>query len=97
MFKARELSNIIKTCASCGVSEFSIGEIKITFGQPIIATQPIDQYQGESQPIPSAEIVDEPIEKEEVALKEEQLAMALLENPVELERLLTAGELENEH
>lgn len=94
-----ELCALIKACGESGVTELSFGTLRVQFTPVTMReqSQPVD-YQTEGA-LPINPVVSESDEKEAIAdselrLREEQLAKMLLEDPVQFEKLLAAGELE---
>jgi hypothetical protein len=92
----QEIEAIIRLCSQKGVTELNFGNLHLKFGV-------INQM--ENQPLPQAttdveisetqhkEQTKQAIEQDEVALKEERLAFALIENPSLAEEMLDDGEL----
>lgn len=96
-----ELCAIIKTCGESGVRVIKFPGFYVSFG-PTAKPSPLEA------PNPAAK-TDEPVKLvaaqtavaakahllEEIQTREEQLAMMMIENPVEAEKLILAGELED--
>lgn len=101
-FTADELCRIIDSCAARGVQSFSLGGLELTFGaDPQFIETEIQEVPRRGKRVA---LVPEPdheqnekdsVEHEELRLKEEQVAMLILEDPVEFERQLADGELED--
>ena len=93
-FTPGEIRRIIKTCVESGVTHFEHNGLKMSFSgnnPEYVANVP----RGTKQPKPDHEKqAKEALESEELLTKEEQIAMLVLEDPVEFERQLAAGELE---
>jgi hypothetical protein len=70
------------------VTEICVGNLKLNFG-------PTKKVLGEEVPVPDHERNGkEALEVAELELKEEQISMLNLEDPLELERQIANGELE---
>jgi hypothetical protein len=102
-----EVCSILETSAKIGVLELKFGDLHATFGRPARQEDgrgPLAPYPFVQQPHapPSVTALTEKehqeqnstaLEADEVRLREEQLARALVEDPVAYERLLRDGEL----
>lgn len=95
---ADDLCRIIDTCATRGVGEFRLGEFEIKFGRKeSLLDLPHEQVSGQII-FPETDHVEEErlaVESDELRLKEEQVAMLILEDPEEFERQIASGELED--
>lgn len=95
---AKDVCAMIRACGESGVTELSFGPLTIRFApKPSVGESPSEPPKTEFHPPMYYRTTEEEqtqLLRDEVALKEERLAMALLEDPVEFEKLLAAGELE---
>lgn len=91
-----EICRIMEACAKNGVLTLQFKDLHLQFGKPTkTSTEKIQS------PVTGLEVVlktPEPpkqvtLEDEEIAAKEERIAMATIENPLEAEELLMQGEL----
>lgn len=97
-----ELCDLIRACGASGVADLSFGTLHIQFHAPDTKREehqwPVHDDQAdlpeENREQRSVADEKEAIEADELQLREDQLAMALLENPAEFEKLLVAGELD---
>lgn len=97
-FAADEICRIMEMCVKNGVVDFSSNGLVLKFSpRPetrIEIEKPLARF---SVPEPSAEemakIAKDQQDVDELNLKEDQLGMLLIEDPVEFERQLLAGEL----
>jgi hypothetical protein len=80
-----DIIDIIKACASSGVREFSVGDLRLSFVKPkqIIAPAP---------PHTTQKFEDDLLESE-AALKDKYLEELMIKDPVKYEELLLQGEL----
>lgn len=98
-----EICRILETSSKSGVIELKFGDLHVTFGTPAGHVPSVENV-VEQPPVASPVLTDdqhkrqseESLEMEQVRLREEQLARALVEDPVEYERLLSQGELSDE-
>lgn len=105
LFTAEELCGIIKACGEAQVVELKLGDLYVRFGQQPVPEAPANEVQSPA-PTPEAAIsaTQNELEKEaeraltqdEVKLREDQLDMALLENPLLYEELIAKGEVEDD-
>jgi hypothetical protein len=99
-FNMTELCSLIKECASSGVSELTLEPFRVVFSEQkkeATTTPPAYFYAQTSVEQDRQKLDDdEVLLKEELRLREDQLSNALLEDPAEFERLLMAGELEDD-
>jgi hypothetical protein len=96
-----DICRIIEACGQNHVVELEFHDLRLKFGQKT----PLEHVEQASAPLPAAEIAAlERIQKkeaekallaDEIETKEQQLAMALLEDPMLAEELQIQGELEN--
>jgi hypothetical protein len=98
LLNADEVCSILRTCAESGVASLKLGDLHVTFGKPAYAD--VQLPDPRQQPSPDTEISDQAqkIEaetrlKDEVALKEEEIAFSLVEDPLAYERAILRGEL----
>lgn len=106
-----EVCSILKACAESKVRELKFGGLYVSFGPqaleeqihimlPPAASEPVAPT---SAPPPVAEMTEaqhtiqtsESLAQAEIEAKEDQLALLAIENPVEFERQLMNGELED--
>lgn len=99
-----EVCKIINISSKVGVSEISYGDLSVKFGRST-EPGPDGSHTGHRlASLPVKNITDEQhetqskasLEAEEVLLREEQLARALVEDPVRFEELLRNGDLGDE-
>lgn len=99
-----DVVRIIEASAKCGVTVLKFRDLKVSFGKP---TEPEVVLPGDPANN-SAAMVEAPTEqqlqtqgqnafaKSELELREEQLAELAITNPLEFEKLLNQGELEDD-
>lgn len=80
-FTARDISSIIKTCASHGVHFIKVGELEIRLGSSEVEEFYPD-VPGAPAPVPRMELTEE--QRQEMAFAERQEMMAM--NPVAFEQ-----------
>lgn len=96
-----EICSIIKVSAESGVTELKFGSLHVTFGRLTKEKEDIPLVQQNPTPNPVSVLTDENhkkqqsdyLETEQMKLREEQLARALVEDPVKYEELLRTGDL----
>ncbi len=98
----KEIISIIKACGKSQVTEIQIGDLCVKFGRQTepglseaIAPQDFSPAPAQSD----AELQKEQkmeFDREELAYREEQLAMMLIENPSLHEELVIKGEIEKD-
>lgn len=98
---ANEIIAIIKVCAKANVAVFSYSDMRIEFNAS--TNEIVDKHNSSafepSQPtdaeisVKHDQINKESLEIDEARTKEERLALMLIENPLEAERLISSGEL----
>jgi Tfp pilus assembly pilus retraction ATPase PilT len=106
---SREVCLILDSSAKAGVSELRFGDLHVKFGGPaeIRISGDLPPYPFVKQSSAIAPVVDlteaqhekqnkDSIEMDEILLREEKLARALVEDPSEYERLLERGELSDD-
>ena len=96
---ATEVCLILDSCAKNGVSTLKFGALEASWvSHPPLVQNSLDAHiPGTEIPeINHSEKTKEALEVSELNLREEQLAMALIEDPEQYERLLAQGELEDE-
>ena len=96
----KSINKLLMACAKCGVSHLKWGELEVSFNgmKENVSGTPRDPW------VPPA-LSEETLKKfsseqllvDEARLKESQLAMMPIENPVEYERLLMEGKLGDEN
>lgn len=95
-----EICAIIRLCGKSRVAELKFGDLYVLFGkqteerQESVATTDFVHTESPLAAKEKAEILQNQIEKDELQLREEQLAFMQVENPVLAEELLIKGELE---
>lgn len=91
----KQLCALIRACGESGVSELSFDTLHVKFGpKHTPATKREDDVTAPSVADPVQESQD--LLKETLMLREDDLAMKLITDPAEYERLLVAGELDGE-
>ena len=96
-----EIESIIQSCAKANVRVLEIHGIRLEFGAGVPSSPP-QPAQVSSEPAPSEAAISEKhekqsqeaLEQDELRLRRDQLALMLIENPVEYEKLVASGELE---
>lgn len=92
-FKINEMIRLIKVCAQVGVSEFSFGEIKVSFAQHKNDAKMED---GIILPPVPDHIHDErerqDMEKIEIGLRESEIEELKIRDPFKYEELVALGE-----
>lgn len=99
-----ELCDLIRECHASDVKHIRFGTLDISFGMkpqwgtaPLRETSPpVAAISGLTPGQPGEYVNEESLLKDELALKEDQLAEMMITDPLEYERLLTEGELVNE-
>lgn len=97
---------ILDASAKAGVTELQFGGLHVKFGRgpgPLTEEAPLGKQQ-DSAPSSHADmseaqhqsIAQATLERDEISLREEQLARALVEDPDRYEELLARGELSDE-
>lgn len=95
-FSQIELVKLIKACRASGVSELSLGDLSISFGdQTKVDLKAPTVTQTKGTEIKAEEISAEDLETQSRQTKEEQLAFMQIENPSAFEQLMIEGELED--
>lgn len=93
---SQELDAIIRSCSAAGVAELKFGDLHITFaGKPkveVVATPP-KVSEPEISETQHQEQTKQTVERNEIELREEQVAFSIIENPSLAERLISEGEL----
>ena len=89
-----EICGIIEACGKNNVRRFSFGGLVITFGE-----NGVENIQYENSPVAKTEstrkVDTESLLQDEIAIREGQLAMMDVTDPVQYEKLLEQGELTN--
>ncbi len=93
---SKEIIEIISVCKQSGVSKMQFGDLCIEFSSQAAAPEKSNQ-------IPVKEITEnehkamtqKAVAKDERDLKEDRLAMSLLEDPMLAERMIADGDLED--
>lgn len=97
---AKDVCAIVKACGESGVTEITFGPLTIRFApKPSVGEQQEAIPQAEhfievQNRIQTEQEAQDDLLHQELEIKRERLAMALIEDPVEFEKLLAAGELE---
>lgn len=90
-----QLCDLIRACGDSGVVELSFDSLHVKFGpKHTPATKREDEVTAPSVADPVQESQD--LLRETLTLREDDLAMKLITDPAEYERLLVAGELDGE-
>jgi hypothetical protein len=85
-----ELREIILICRKEGVSELKYGSLHFVMGEKVVADK--QQRVNKSK---IDKIDEDTTLRDEISLREEQLAMAMIENPSAYEDLLAQNEINN--
>ena len=96
-FSPDEICRIIEVCAKAGVSSIESGNLKLSFLAQVPVQLPVRPEGGQTQPQPATNHEEQSqasLEIDELHEKEERIAMMILEDPLEFERQLVAGDLE---
>lgn len=88
-----QLCDLIKTCGESGVSELSFDTLHVKFARTSPATKR-EEAQAMVQAVADPVQESRDLLQETITLREDDLAMKLITDPAEYERLLVAGELE---
>lgn len=90
--KVEEICEILRTCKESGVTELSFRGLKVKLGH-----QASSYTHTVSTPQPVYEKIEAPqeIQKHELELREDELALLAIEDPLEYEAAVARGELEN--
>lgn len=104
-----EIRVILEACEKTGVAELAFGDFQVIFGlKPRKIWEESDQSLAQPEPFQShsrptvgivgiqENIARKALEDDEIALKEDQIADLLIEDPVELERMVRDGEITDE-
>jgi hypothetical protein len=97
-FTTKDICEIIDACGKSGVLEFNYQDLRITFqarkndGQE----EPYYQSPGPVTEIASNKFDERIIQQDELAVKDDELALMRIEDPLAYERLLMTRELETE-
>ena len=104
-WSTEEICRILETGAKVGVQELTFNGLHVRFGRPaenhapgpaqdlkIPSSAPSETAVSEEQ---HEKQTQDALEADELQLKEDRLAQLFIENPLEAERLLMAGELED--
>ena len=105
VLNADSICRILESCAKARVARFCISGLSVTFGTParpegvpsLPKSTPLPQKIPEnaiSAGINHDTQTKDAIEAEEIRLKQERLEQMFIENPLEAERMLMSGELE---
>lgn len=91
--RADEIALIITTCGKSGIRSFEYGALKFEMG-PVFEADllPLEK----SEPVDHVRQNQDTLRIDEEQLREEQLRMLMIENPVAYEQQLRDGELEDE-
>lgn len=95
---AQEICSILGACGAAGVAELKFGDLQVSFHRPVEAqmdqTPPVYQPEAAISEIHAAqEIEKSSIEQEEFDVKTERLALMMVEDPAQYEKLFLDGEL----
>lgn len=100
--KSKDICNIIRVCSKSHVSRIKMGDLEIEFrGSGIEKQVPVTIAEATNCEKPQnleasyATVEEEVIEQEGVKLREEQLLQMAIEDPVEYEKLIASGDLED--
>lgn len=94
---SQDLDAIIRSCSAAGVSELKFGNLHITFAGKakveVVANPPIKASEPEISEEKHKEQTKETVERNEILMREEQVAFSIIENPLLAEQLISEGEL----
>lgn len=99
-----EVCDIIKTSAEHGVSTLKFGTLHLEFGRPpkqqpappVESANPLVNPEEEISDAQHTEQTKAQLERDEVSLREEQIAHMMIENPSRAEEMLANGEIESD-
>ena len=91
MLNAKDICDIIKACKGSGISELAVGDLIIRRGNPEALVEGIPT--ARAKPLLEEKIGVESLQTDEQMTKEDRLALLQLEDPLEYERLMLAGDL----
>ena len=92
----KDLRKILRLCITNGVKTFQHGDLRLEFHENMPQTISTGRVRvSANMPKPNHEQqAEESLRNDEINVKEDQLAMLLIENPEEFERQIAAGDLE---
>jgi hypothetical protein len=107
---SRDLSAIIKVCGESRVAELKFGDLHVRFDTPVeqvmrLYGDQIREAAANSTPSNRPDtaisaiqdhLAQESLERDEFDVKEDRLAQMIIENPLEAERLLIEGKLDED-
>lgn len=101
---SEEVCRILRTCAAVGVTELKLGALSVTLGTPPRSGAGVSPRENTESATPATEIAEpnhllqsrESLTQREVDLREDQIAELLLTDPIEAERMISEGELEED-
>ena len=89
----KKISAIIKACGKAGVQEFSLGELRITFGTKTDPDLSVSPLSGEAlSDEDHRKLNEQSLEQDEVRTRENQMEELLITDPAQYERLIIDGE-----
>ncbi len=99
-----EVCLILKECANAGVLELKFGTLSVSFGKSPKGQDILEPREHVVAPKPAAEMVEvnhkqqtkESLAQMECELREDQIAELLITDPLEAERLIAEGDLEED-
>lgn len=87
---------LIRTCGEVGVKEVSFGRLHVVFGRKDQDTQASSpNLPDKALSEQSQSIEQRAFEQDEISTKDDQLAELVITDPLEYERLVASGDLEN--
>lgn len=94
---SRDICDILEACAKSKVTSLQFGGLIVSFGTPAASTIPNEEKSNAVTTITEQHETSTraAIEHDELVLREDQLANALVENPVLFEQMIKDGELED--
>ena len=93
MLQVQEICQIIKACADAGVTSLKCGPLELSFGKQ---TEKIPEEKPAVTEITDNErkqIKEDSLTQDDVALRTDQIAMMLVENPSKAKELIASGDL----
>ncbi len=85
-----EVCRLVKVCARFGVREFSLGNLTFKLGQ-----EPNTFFTPSSATGKSEAVEQDYVNKQEIKMKEDELATMLVTDPLAYEQLMEQGDLEH--
>lgn len=94
---SQELDAIIRSCSEAGVIKLKFGDLHISFGKKVreelVATIPPKTFEPEISEEQHKAQTKNTVERNEIEMREEQVAFSIIEDPALAEKLISEGEL----